>query len=82
MLGYAPLWAQNNSSLTLRLLNQFHQAWNDEDMERMPDLLATDAFFKSHFQLRYSRDAMASCVLIANPPVFKVQQTTEVHSKI
>ncbi len=53
-----------------------------EDIGRMVSLLDPDAFFKSPFQLRYSRDTMEATVLITNPPIFKVTEITETHSEV
>jgi ketosteroid isomerase-like protein len=64
------------------LVHQFHDAWNAEDIGRMVSLLDPDAFFKSPFQLRYSRDTMEATVLITNPPIFKVTEITETHSEV
>ncbi len=64
------------------LVHQFHDAWNAEDIGRMVSLLDPDAFFKSPFQLRYSRDTMEATVLITNPPIFKVVESTETYSNV
>ena len=74
--------AQAQSSLTDLLTKQFHQAWNKENISEMVSQLQHDAFFKSPHQLRYGRDKMAATVLKTNPPVYKVVQTKELHSKV
>lgn len=70
------------SSLTDLLTKQFHQAWNDENVNKMVSLLQPDAFFESPHQLQYGREKMAATVLKTNPPVYKVVYTKEIHSKV
>jgi ketosteroid isomerase-like protein len=70
------------SSLTDMLTKQFHQAWNEENINKMVSLLQPDAFFKSPYQLQYGRDKMAATVLKTNPPAYKVVNTKELHSKV
>lgn len=64
------------------LVRAFHDAWNAGDMERMISFLDADAFFKSPFQLRYTRDTMEATVLLTNPPIFKVTEIKETHSEV
>ena len=70
------------NSLTDLLTKQFHQAWNDENVNKMVSLLQPDAFFESPHQLQYGREKMAATVLKTNPPVYKVVYTKEIHSKV
>lgn len=81
-LNFNLLSAQEKTVSTDSLVKQFTKAWNEEDMDRMHFLLDSTAFFKSPFQLRYSRDTMEATVLKTNPPVFKVVQQTETHSLV
>jgi hypothetical protein len=75
-------YSQSTQTLTHKLVANFHKAWNEENIELMKTLLDEDAFFKSPFQLQYSRATMLETVLLKNPKVFKVVQITETHSKI
>lgn len=75
-------YSQSQQSLTYNLVANFHKAWNEEDVELMKTLLDKDAFFKSPFQLQYSRETMLETVLLKNPKVFKVIEITETHSRI
>ena len=75
-------FSQANDTFTHRLVSDFHKAWNDEDLDRMENLLDKDAFFKSPFQLRYSRDTMMNTVLRKNPKIFKVSEIIETHSRV
>ena len=70
------------NSLTDLLTQQFHQAWNAENVNKMISLLQPDAFFKSPHQLQYGREKMAATVLKRNPPVYKFVHTKELHSKV
>jgi ketosteroid isomerase-like protein len=81
ILHTSSIWAQDIQLSTDSLVRQFHEAWNGEDMELMYDLLDDNAFFKSPFQLRYTRDSMKATVLKTNPPVFKVIEQIESESK-
>jgi hypothetical protein len=74
------LSAQKSTVSTDSLVDQFIEAWNSENIEQMAALLDPNAFFKSPFQLRYTRDTMVATVLVTNPPVFKVVKQTETHS--
>ena len=74
--------AFGQSSLTNLLTQQFFQAWNSENVNKMISLLQPDAFFKSPYQLRYGRDKMAATVLKTNPPAHKVVNSKELHSKV
>jgi ketosteroid isomerase-like protein len=67
---------------TESLVRKFHDAWNEEDIAGMIAMLHEDAFFKSPFQLRYGREEMAKTVLITNPPIFKVTEIQEMHSRV
>ena len=78
----ASAYSQTNHSMTYKLVTDFHNAWNDEDLKRMEELLDKDAFFKSPFQLRYSRDTMMTTVLLRNPKVYKVTEIIETRSMI
>jgi hypothetical protein len=73
---------ESGVTFTELLVDRFHEAWNEEDIPKMISLLDPDAFFKSPFQLRYSRDTMKATVLITNPPVFKVVEQTELYSYV
>jgi ketosteroid isomerase-like protein len=75
-------FAQAQNSLADLLTKQFHQAWNEENVNKMVSLLQPDAFFKSTQQLRYGRDKMAATVLKTYPPKYKVASTKEIHSKV
>lgn len=75
-------YTQSAQSFTQQLVWDFHKAWNEEDLDKMESLLDKNAFFKSPFQLRYSRDTMLGTVLRTNPKVFKVSEITETHSEI
>lgn len=75
-------YSQSKQSLTYNLVANFHTAWNEEDIELMKTLLDEDAFFKSPFQLQYSRATMLETVLLKNPKVFKIVEINETHSKI
>lgn len=74
-------YSQSGNSLTYQLVSDFHKAWNAEDLHTMETLLDKDAFFKSPFQLRYSRDTMMTTVLQRNPRVYKVSEIIEIHSE-
>jgi ketosteroid isomerase-like protein len=76
------LKAQSQTTLTDSLVKSFNKAWNNEDIPKMISLLDSSAFFKSPYQLRYSRDTMAATVLITNPPVYKVAKQTELYSHV
>lgn len=75
-------YSQSTQSPTYQLVYSFHKAWNEEDLDEMESLLDEDAFFKSPFQLRYSRDTMMNTVLLKNPKIFKVSEITETHSEV
>ena len=77
-----PLFGQSATGLTDSLVNQFNLAWNAEDLNRMREMLAPDAFFKSPYQLRYSRETMLATVLARNPAKYKVTDYTEEHSVV
>ena len=79
---YACSYAQEKTTLTDSLTNQFNKAWNSDDIEKMISLLQPDAFFESPYQLRYGRDTMETTVLKTNPPVFKNVKTTELYSHV
>lgn len=49
-------FSQTDKSMTYNLVYDFHKAWNDEDLNKMESLMDKNAFFKSPFKLRYSRD--------------------------
>lgn len=68
--------------MTYHLVSDFHKAWNVVDLDKMESLLDKDAFFKSPYQLRYSRDTMLTTVLPRNPKIFKIMETVETHSMI
>jgi len=70
------------NSLTEILAEQFIQAWNKENVNKMISLLQHDAFFKSPYQLQYGREKMARTVLKKNPPLYKFINTKELHSKV
>ncbi len=74
--------AQEDISFTHKLVMEFHEAWNTNDLEGMVSMLQPDAFFKSPHQLQYGREEMASTVLINNPPVIKDCKTEEWHSHV
>lgn len=40
-------YSQGYSTLTDSLVNEFHRAWNNNDLEGMVAMLQPDAFFKS-----------------------------------
>ena len=83
MLGIASItYSQPKNSMTYNLVDAFHKAWNEEDLEKMEELLDMDAFFKSPFQLRYSRDTMMTTVLLRNPKVYKVTEIIETQSLV
>jgi hypothetical protein len=67
---------------TYALIDEFCKAWNAEDMGRMESLLDPEAFFKSPYQLRYTRDTMLATALSINPPVYKVIKINETHSEM
>ena len=75
-------YSYGQNSLTDILTKQFHQAWNKENVNEMISLLQPDAFLKSPYQLQYGREKMAATVLKTNPPVYKVINTNELHSKV
>jgi ketosteroid isomerase-like protein len=68
--------------MTYQLVSDFHNAWNEADIDKMESLMDKDAFFKSPFQFRYSRDTMAATVLASNPNIYKVMETVETQSMI
>lgn len=80
MVFYSVSFGQN--SLTDLLTKQFHQAWNNENVNEMVSLLQANAFFKSPYQLQYGREKMAATVLKRNPPVYKIVSTKELHSYV
>lgn len=73
---------QASRTTTYDLVDRFCKAWNAEDMEAMQSLLDPEAFFKSPFQLRYTRDTMLATVLGINPRIFKVVRINETHSEM
>ena len=44
--------------------------------------MSQKAFFKSPYQMNYSRDTMAATVLITNPPIIRNTKTIELYSKV
>lgn len=74
--------AQDKTTLTDSLVNNFSNAWNENNLAKMISLIQPDAFFESPYQLRYSRDTMAATILITNPPVFRNSKTIESFSKV
>ncbi len=76
----APVSSATSGSLTDSLMHAFQQAWNADDLPGMLAQIHSNAFFRSPFQLRYGRDAMAKTVLTSNPKVFRNSMNTETHS--
>jgi ketosteroid isomerase-like protein len=69
--------AQPRPTFTDSLVHEFNALWDRNDVKGMLDKLQDDAFFKSQYQLRYSRDTMAKTVLLTNPPAFRNLRTQE-----
>ena len=69
--------AQPRPTFTDSLVHEFNALWDRNDVKGMVDKLQDDAFFKSQYQLRYSRDTMAKTVLLTNPPSFRNLRTQE-----
>lgn len=67
---------------TYGLVEEFCKAWNAENLKGMESLLDPDAFFKSPYQLRYTRDTMLATVLSINPRIFKVIRINETHTEM
>lgn len=82
LLSCSTCQAEEGVTLTKKLVDQFHVAWNANDLESMVDLLSPTSFFKTPFQLRYWRETMARTVLITNPPAFRNVRTVERYSHI
>ena len=70
------------NSLTDLLVKQFHQVWNQENVNEMVSLLQANAFYQSPQQLQYGRDKMKATVLKTNPHIYKVSSTKELHSYV
>ena len=68
------------SSLTDLLTKQFHQAWNNENINEMISLLQANAFFQSSNELYYGREKMKDTLLKKNPKKYKFAATREIHS--
>ena len=64
-------FAQQQLTFTDSLVHEFNLLWDKNDLQKMIDDLQDDVFFKSPYQLRYSRDTMAKTVLLTNPPAFR-----------
>ena len=62
------LFAQQKMTFTDFLVHEFNALWDHDDLKGMVAKLQDDAFFKSPFQLRYSKDTMATTVLLTNRP--------------
>lgn len=75
-------FAQHKATLTDSLVHEFNALWDRDDAKGMVDRLQDDAFFKSPYQLRYSRDTMAKTVLVTNPPAFRNLRTEELFSHV
>ena len=75
-------FAQQPSSLTDSLVREFNSLWDRNDVKQMVEHLQDDAFFKSPYQLRYSRDTMAKTVLLTNPPVFRIVRSQELFNHV
>lgn len=69
-------------SMTHRLVNRFHAAWNANDLSAMLDQLQPTAVFKSPFQLRSGRTEIAETVLVRNPPRYREVEAVEHHSRL
>jgi len=74
--------AQQKSTLTDSLAQNFGEAWNENNLNKMISLIQPDAFFKSPYQMNYSRDTMAATVLITNPSIIRNTKTIELYSKV
>jgi hypothetical protein len=74
--------AQAKLTFTDSLVHNFNKAWDENNLKEMLDMLQEDAFFKSPFQLRYTKDTMAKTVLLTNPSRFKNSRTQEIFSHI
>ncbi len=75
-------FAQQETTLTDSLARQFDKAWNENNLTKMISLVQSDAFFKSPYQLQYSRDTMAATVLTLNPPIFRNIKRNELYSNV
>ncbi|HEY5367476.1 MAG TPA: hypothetical protein VIJ75_00670 [Hanamia sp.] len=74
--------AQLKTTLTDSLVQKFGEAWNENNLNKMISLIQPDAFFKSPYQMNYSRDTMAATVLITNPRIIRNTKTIELYSKV
>jgi hypothetical protein len=74
--------SQDKLTFTDSLVHDFNKVWDENNLEGMLVMLQKDAFFKSPYQLRYSKDTMARTVLLTNPPRYKNTRTRELFSHI
>ncbi len=74
--------AQTKLTFTDSIVHKFSKAWDENNLDEMLDMLQDDAFFKSPFQFRYTKDTMAKKVLLTNPPRFKNSRTQETFSHV
>lgn len=76
------VFAQQQLTFTDSLVREFNALWDRDDLKGMVDKLQDDAFFKSPFQLRYSKDTMAKTILVTNPPAFRNLRTQELFNHV
>src|SRR6185437_5252574 len=74
--------AQQKSTLTDSLAKNFGEAWNENNLNQLISLIQPDAFFKSPYEMNYSRDTMAANFLITNPRIIRNTKTIELYSKV
>ncbi len=75
-------FAQETNSVTDSLMDQWDNAWNNEDVPALVSMMQPDAYFASPYQRWFSRDSIRATILSKNLYWFRNSKSIEQFSRV